>query len=112
MRIALVVALCGLVFAMTGCANAGGFGAPVVPPGGSIFAKFSAPMTTHFDKTAVVDKSGSATSQSILGLVATGDCSLETAARNGGITEINYADYSFYNVLGVYMRFTVTVYGR
>ncbi len=112
MRIALVVALCVFAVAMTGCGYAGFYGAPVVPPPGAIYAEVSAPMTTHFDKTVVVTKSGSAFSESILGLVATGDCSLEAAARNGGITEINYADYTIYNILGVYSKFTVTVYGR
>ena len=57
-------------------------------------------------------KSGSATANSILGLVATGDASIETAAKNGGITQIHHVDYSSKSILGIIASYTITVYGN
>jgi len=48
----------------------------------------------------------------ILGLVATGDASTEAAAREGGISTIHSADYSYFNVLGVYQRYETIVHGE
>ena len=56
-------------------------------------------------------KVGKATSTSILGLVATGDASIKTAAANGGITRIKFVDYQVDNVLGIYGKYTTIVYG-
>ncbi len=56
--------------------------------------------------------SGSSSFKSILGLIVTGDASIETAAKNAGITKIYYVDYSYKNVLGVVATYTVTVYGE
>ncbi|MDD3987612.1 MAG: TRL domain-containing protein, partial [Candidatus Omnitrophica bacterium] len=52
-----------------------------------------------------------AKSTSILGLVATGDSSIKTAASNGGIKTIKYVDYDAKNILGIYGEYTTTVYG-
>nr|HPL82786.1 TRL domain-containing protein [Candidatus Omnitrophota bacterium] len=54
---------------------------------------------------------GTAKSTSILGLVATGDSSIKTAASNGGIKTIKYVDYDAKNILGLYGEYTTTVYG-
>ena len=51
-------------------------------------------------------------STSILSLIAYGDCSTTTAARDGNLSTISYADYHFYNIIGIYQTFTVTVYGE
>ena len=56
--------------------------------------------------------SGSASATSILGLIAKGDASIETAARNGGITKIYFVDHSSENVLGIFATYTTTVYGE
>jgi hypothetical protein len=56
-------------------------------------------------------KVGKATSTSILGLVATGDASIETAAKNGGIKTIKFVDYEVHNILGIYGQYTTIVYG-
>lgn len=56
--------------------------------------------------------SGSATAKSILGIVAIGDSSIDTAARNGGITKIYYVDYEATSILGIVATYTVTVYGE
>ena len=56
-------------------------------------------------------KVGVAECTSILALVATGDASIEAAAKNGNIKEIKYVDWHVENILGVYGKYTTTVYG-
>jgi hypothetical protein len=97
----------GAAAMLTGC-----YSAPVIPPVGYIYSDYKAPLDADYDKTEVGMKSGSAESISILGLFATGDCSAKTAADNGGIHTIQGADYTFFNVLGVYQRFNTVVYGE
>lgn len=57
-------------------------------------------------------KSGTSECLSILGAVAIGDASIETAMKNGGITKVNHVDYHAFNILGIYAKLTVTVYGE
>lgn len=56
-------------------------------------------------------KTGKSESRSYFGLVGVGDCSLETAKRNGGITTVSTCDTKVENVLGV-VKFTTTVTGH
>jgi hypothetical protein len=93
--------------------TAGCFSAPVVPPTGLIFSEFNAPLTTEFDQTPVAGlQTGEASSTSILGLIAYGDCSLDAAAKDSQLSTVEYCDYAFYNVLGVYQKFTVLAHGK
>jgi hypothetical protein len=62
--------------------------------------------------TAAAAKTGSAESTTILSLFATGDSSIEAAAKNGGITKIHHVDYHTTNILGVYGKLITTVYGE
>lgn len=96
--------------ALGGCAA--WYTAPVVPPGGLIYSKISAPIDTDANTTAPGSKKGTAMSQSICGLVAWGDCSGATAAANGGLSKINHLDYEFFNILGVYSEFTTRAHGE
>jgi hypothetical protein len=57
-------------------------------------------------------KVGTASCQSILGWVATGDASIETAAKSAGITKIHHVDFYSQSILGVWAKFTVKVYGE
>ena len=57
-------------------------------------------------------KKGEATAKTILGLVATGDCSIAAAARNGKLKTINHIDYKYKNILGIVQETTVVVYGE
>lgn len=47
----------------------------------------------------------------MLGLVATGDASIEAAAKAGGITKIHHVDFENFSILGIYATFTTVVYG-
>ena len=64
------------------------------------------------DASAKCTKTGTAMSKSYLGMIATGDCSIETAAKAGGITKINHADWKVKNILGFIGEYTTTVYGE
>jgi hypothetical protein len=102
-----LAALC-LTVVLAGC-----YTAPVVPPMGGIYSDYAAPLTTEFiGQDAVPAKEGSASSVSILGLIAWGDCSVRTAATNGGLYSVNYCDYHYHNVLGIYQKFTVIARGK
>lgn len=92
---------------LTGCLRA-----PVIPPMGCIYSQFDAPLDIDYDKTVVTGKKGSAQSMSVLGLVALGNASARAAAQAGGISTIEHADYTYFNVLGVIQRYDTVVYGQ
>ncbi|MDH3346102.1 MAG: TRL-like family protein [Kiritimatiellaceae bacterium] len=64
------------------------------------------------DNSVKSKKVGTAMSQSYLGMVAIGDCSIETACKNGGITKISHVDWKVKNILGLIGEYTTTVYGE
>jgi hypothetical protein len=82
----------------------------VAPVTGFLYTDVQGPMTAT--ESTGSSKVGTATCSSILGLVAQGDASIETAAKNGGITKIHHVDYYSKSILGVYATFTVKVYGE
>ncbi len=57
-------------------------------------------------------KVGVATATSVLNMVATGDASYQTAAKNGGITKISHVDERSWTVLGIYTTYETIVYGE
>lgn len=79
-------------------------------PMGVIYTKVDAPVAVG-DGPVKYSKVGRAEAQSILGLVAIGDASIQTAARNADIKTIKYVDYHVENILGIIGRYTTTVYG-
>ena len=84
--------------------------APFEPPSG-IVAYTTAPLSTEGGFTAGT-KRGEASSTSILGLYATGDCSIGAAVRNGGLKRVDHLDYSYENVLGIWQKVTLIAYGE
>jgi len=100
--LAVLVPLAG-VMALSGCATG-------VPAGG-----------LYFDAKLPVDaesvqgeatKKGTSTCNSYLLLIATGDCSIQTAKENGNIDEIHHVDWDAENILGIIGTYKVTVYGE
>lgn len=57
-------------------------------------------------------KVGQATCQSYLGLIASGDCSVEAAAAQGKITRIHSVARKVENILGLYAKVTMIVTGE
>ncbi|MCB0583940.1 MAG: TRL-like family protein [Phaeodactylibacter sp.] len=80
------------------------------PLTGFIYTDLKAPLAAT--SNPVGNKVGTAEATSILGIVATGDASIEAAAKKAGITRISHVDYEANSVLGVFAKFTVYVYGE
>jgi len=89
---------------LTGCAGT------ATPVNGFIFSDVKAPYQATTNSAS--SKVGKATCTSILGAIAQGDCSIEAAAKAGGITEISKVDTEVTNILGLYATFTTVVRGR
>ncbi len=106
-KVALAVALGLCVLVAPGCLMA-----PVIPPIAAVYTGINAPLDVDFQDSKVGLKKGESSSVCILGLVAVGDASIYEAAKNGGLTTIQTADYSYTNVLGVYQEFRTIVYGN
>lgn len=98
----VVCIFCASIF--NGCATA------VSPVTGSIYMNVKGPMSPGAHHAS--SKVGKAQCTSILGIVATGDASIETAAKNGGITKIHHVDHHSTGILGIYAKFTTIVYGE
>ncbi|WP_457747693.1 TRL-like family protein [Sulfurimonas sp.] len=75
-------------------------GCAVRPTAGALFTNVKQPVTaTSASEGSKVGISDSCTS--ILGLIATGDCGVESAKKNGGITSVTSVDYKSNNILGI-----------
>lgn len=79
-------------------------------PVGMLYTELKLPIAAESDVKAV--KSGSSECMSVLGLVTTGDASINTAMRNGNITKISHVDWEVKNILGVIGNYKLTVYGE
>ena len=52
------------------------------------------------------------TCTNILGLIATGDCSIASAKKNGGISSVATVDWKGTNILGIYMTGKTVITGK
>jgi hypothetical protein len=80
-------------------------------PVGSLYTGVKLPVTATSNSGKGL-KMGVAECQSILGLVAIGDASIEAAMRNGGITEVHHIDWEAENILGIIGKYKTIVYGK
>lgn len=80
-------------------------------PQGVLYTGVSMPAALGNGELAY-SKSASAEATSILGLIAVGNASLNAAASEGAITKISWATYKAVNILCLYGKYTVTVYGE
>ena len=93
--------------AMTGC-----YVAPVMPPGGLIYSDIRSPIDIDAEQTNITMNEGRSSSASVLGLVAWGDSSVTTAAREGNLRQVDHVDYEFKNIVGIYQQFTTVAQGQ
>lgn len=103
-----IVSLCVVLIMLTGCAAGVSLNAPVI---GGLYAEYKAPLSAG-GSDALPYRVGTAECRSILGWVATGDCSIATAAKNGGISRIHHVDYEFKQILQIVGTYKVIVYGE
>ena len=100
-RFPLFVFLSSIAF-LSGCAT--------TMPVGALYTEVQLPVTAT-EASGSASKVGTATCTSILSLLATGDCSINAAAKNGGITKIHHVDWQARNILGLYGEYHVSVHG-
>jgi len=100
LRFALALVAMGMLM---GCA--------LLIPMGSIYTDVKLPVTAT-GNTGVPTKTGEASCTSILSMVAVGDCSIEAAKKNGGITKVNHVDWAAKSILGIYGSYKVIVSGE
>lgn len=86
-------------------------GCATVYPVGSVYSSLKLPVAAT-GASGTASKVGRAECTSLLSLVATGDASIEAAKRNGGITTVHHVDWEVENILGLFGKYTVTVYGE
>jgi len=56
---------------------------------------------------------GKSSCESYVWVVAVGDCSVETAMKNGNISKVHHVDSEFKSYFfGIYTKFTTVVYGE
>lgn len=104
MKTKLVAAVLALV-ALNGCAMAQGGNAHAM---GTIYSGYKSPGNIG---AGAAGKTGEACISSILGIIATGDASIEAAKKAGGITQIAHIDHEQFAVLGVYATSCTVVHG-
>lgn len=100
-----VTALFTIAVILTSC-NAF-VGSPLV---GTIYTDVKYPVAVTNNSNAT--KVGSSKATSILGIVATGDASIDKAAKNAGITKIHHVDAHSTNILGIVSNYEIIVYGE
>jgi len=110
-RLILLTAVAALCITMTGC------GALVMAgPGGALLyadAKGPAAALAYYGATATGStKVGTASYNNILGILATGDASLDAAMRAGGITKLHHCDVQITNILGIIATYKLIAYGE
>jgi hypothetical protein len=78
-------------------------------PVGALYTELKLPITA----TGIQGKKvGTAECRSVLSLVATGDCSIETAKKNGGISKVSGVDWEAKSILGIIGDYKIHVYGE
>jgi hypothetical protein len=109
------LALC----AAAGCLAVGCVKAPFAPPMGGIVTSVKVPLQFECPEGGLPfsTASGSYSSMSfawpypVASSFAWDDCSIQRAAEDGDLAQVNYVDYEFFQVLGIFKKTTVTAYG-
>ena len=80
------------------------------PLAGGLYQDTQAPFTAT--SNSVGSKVGTSEADTILGLVARGDASIQMAANEAGIAEISHVDFHAFQIWFIYGRFETYVYGN
>ena len=99
------------LFALFGVALTTLCGCATTMPVGGVYTDVKLPVTATSEGGGS-EKVGMAECMSVLALVATGDCSIEAAKKNGGITKVYHVDWEANNILGVIGKYKVVVHGE
>ncbi len=97
-----IPALACVVLGLTACAT------PY--PVGQIMTNVILPVQATSNE-GTSSKVGEASCNSVLSMFSYGDCSIDTAKKNAGITKVHHADWHGKNFLGLFGTYKVMVYG-
>jgi len=79
---------------------------------GCIYSHVTTPYGTDLNKTTLGEKTGKASTYSVMWLFSWGDAGVAAASRNAGIKTLNHMDREVVNIIfGLYTRSTIIVYG-
>ena len=98
-----ILAVGAVALSLGGCATS--------YPVGGLITEIQLPVAVT-DNNGSASKVGEANCASYIGMVATGDCSLETAKKNGNITKVKHVDWHVDNLLGIIGKYKLVVYGH
>ncbi len=107
-KLIFAVFLMGMSIFLTSCATT----YPTSGIGYGIFIDVTEPVDVGSGKIDGNLRVGTAQCSNILGLIVNGDCSIDAAVRSAGIKEIAYIDKEVVNVLGIFGKVTIKVYGK
>jgi len=110
----IFLTLSTLLFA-SGCTS--NLRARVVPPNGLIFTQYKAPLTLNFRGNKVGKKKANGTTRYILEPFLNtswgfGSAGVGEAAKEYNMKNVDYIDYEYFNVLGIYEEFKIVPQGR
>lgn len=75
--------------------------------------KMPQPAVAYYGPTSTTaSKMGEASWTNILGIIATGDASIDAAMKKAGISKVHHIDQSVTNILGLFSTYTTVVYGE
>ncbi|MDO8266443.1 MAG: TRL-like family protein [Moraxellaceae bacterium] len=104
MKLYQIAAIAVATATMSGCAFVAS------PTTGLLYTKVQGPVTTgHGTNTT---KTGQACATNILGLISTGDASIDAAKKAGGIKDVSSVDHDSTMILAVYGKFCTVVKGN
>ncbi|MGC4096050.1 MAG: TRL-like family protein [Nitrospira sp.] len=96
----------------SGCAGVGGYTQPAgLFPTGGVYMDTTSGGIIH-DNGVTPTKTGKACGTSILGIVATGDTTVEAAMSNGGIHKAVYTEQSLKHILHLWAEVCTIVKGN
>jgi len=102
-KVLVALVAVSVVFFMVGCLT-------TPTPKGIIYTGCKGPV--YGTANASGSKMGTSKAQSLLGLVAWGDASVNAAAKGAGIKKIQHVDYKEFSLLGIYVSYETQVYGE
>ncbi len=110
-----IAVLAAVLLACGGCFR---WSTPVRPPIGLLYTHYKAPLTPDASNFLVDGPEGKSYTMAVREPYFTGQgvawaqAAIDEAARRGGLKHVAYADFEMLEVLSVYSKFTVHVYGE
>lgn len=113
MRTVILLGCVLVMLGLVGCAMITPNTVVGTPTTGWLYTEIKYPHPrTEVVNDGIGSKRGEAMIKNIVGLVAIGDASIETAMRNGKITKVYTVDHDMMSILGVYTEWKTVVTGE